>query len=155
MPALPEIEQLLLLTDEGFERKAWHGPNLKGALRGVTAEQAAWRPAPDRHNIRELVLHAAYWKYAVRRKLTGEKRGSFAREGSNWLAPTGGWKTDLALLTAEHKKLREVIAALAPAGRRNPKAFEAKLRLIRGVASHDLYHAGQVQLLKRLQSPPR
>ena len=68
------IDLLLALLDEAFERKAWHGPNLKGALRGITAREAAWRPAPGSHNIWELVLHAAYWKYAVRRMLTGQKR---------------------------------------------------------------------------------
>ena len=46
-----EIGLLLRAIDEGFDRVAWHGPNLRGSLRGVTAAQAAWRPAPDRHNI--------------------------------------------------------------------------------------------------------
>ena len=45
--------------DEAFDKKSWHGPNLRGSLRGVTAQQAAWRPGPDRHNIWELALHAA------------------------------------------------------------------------------------------------
>ena len=42
-----------------------------GCLRGVQPEQAVWKPAPDRHSIWELVLHIAYWKYAVRRNLEG------------------------------------------------------------------------------------
>ncbi len=61
---------LLDLLDEAFDKKSWHGPNLRGSIRGVTAQQAAWRPGPDRHNIWELTLHAAYWKYVVRRRLT-------------------------------------------------------------------------------------
>ena len=80
----PSMALLLDLVDEAFDRAAWHGPTLRGALRGVTAKQAAWRPARGRHNIRELALHAAYWKYAVRRRLTGEARGSFSLAGSNW-----------------------------------------------------------------------
>lgn len=67
------IPLLLDLLDDGFESRSWHGPNLLGALRGVSAEQAAWRPTPDRHNVRELVLHCAYWKYMVRRRLTGDR----------------------------------------------------------------------------------
>jgi DinB superfamily len=67
----PEIHVLLRLLEEAFQKQAWHGPNLKGSLRGLTAEQAAWRPDPTRHNIWELAVHCAYWKYAVRRKLTG------------------------------------------------------------------------------------
>ncbi len=147
MPA-PAIDQLLLLLDEAYDKKSWHGPNLRGALRGLTAEDAAWRPGTGRHNIRELVLHAAYWKYAARRKLTGEKRGSFAVTGSNWFAAEREWKQDLALLAAEHKALRAAIAGLTAADLRDP----AKLRYIRGVIAHDLYHAGQIQLLKRLRA---
>ena len=62
-----ELQFLLQLLDESYDRKSWHGPNLRGSLRGVTAEEAAWRPAAERHNIWEIALHAAYWKYAVLR----------------------------------------------------------------------------------------
>lgn len=85
----PRIDLLLRLLDEGFDHKAWHGPNLRGTLRGMSAADAARRPAPDRHNIWEVAVHAAYWKYAVRRRVTGDARGrsrSRARTGSP--APT-------------------------------------------------------------------
>ena len=75
---------LLSLLDEGYEKKTWHGPNLKQSLKGVTAWQAAWRPGPGRHNIWEFTLHAAYWKYAVRRRIEGGKHGSFVLKGSNF-----------------------------------------------------------------------
>jgi hypothetical protein len=79
-----EPESILDLIDEAFDRRSWHGTNLRGSVRGITAAQALWRPAPGRHNIWELVPHTAYWKYAVTRRLTGAKRGSFAQRGSNW-----------------------------------------------------------------------
>ena len=140
---------LLDLVDEAFDKKSWHGPNLRGSLRGVTTEQAAWRPGPDRHNIWELTLHAAYWKYVVRRRLTGAKRGSFELPGSNFfLRPCEetsetAWRADIDILVAEHRKLRAVIAKLAA-------PTPAQARLIRGIAAHDLYHAGQIRLLRRL-----
>jgi hypothetical protein len=149
MTASPALDQLLLLLDEAYDRKSWHGTNLRGSLRRVSAAQAAWRPAPGRHNIHELVVHAAYWKYAVRRRLTGERRGSFAREGSNWFAreapSEAAWREDLALLGQEHAALRSAVARLRPADLAGPLGH-----LVRGAAAHDLYHAGQVQLLKRL-----
>ena len=77
-------ELLLALLSEGFARAAWHGPNLQQSLKGVSARDAAWRPARGHHNIWELTLHAAYWKYAVKRQLIGEKRGSFSLHVSNW-----------------------------------------------------------------------
>ena len=151
----PHIVFFLGLLDEAFSRKAWHGPNLRGALRGVTAPQAAWRPDPGRHNIWEIAVHVAYWKYAVRRRLTGAKRGSFAVTGSNWFerpvdATPAAWARDVALLLDEHQKLRSAIAGLDAAGLGKGRTREARIHMIRGIAAHDLYHTGQIQLLKRM-----
>ncbi len=86
-----EISLIVGLLDQAFDHKAWHGTNLKGALRGMTAAEAAWRPDEGRHNVWEIAVHCAYWKYAVWRRLTGAKRGSFAMKGSNWFArPASG-----------------------------------------------------------------
>ena len=62
---------LLRAIDEGFDKDAWHGPNLMSAIRGVSAELAAFRPRPDSHTIVELAAHCAYCKYLVRRRITG------------------------------------------------------------------------------------
>ncbi len=154
---MSEVDLLLRLLDESYERKAWQGPNLRGSLRGVSARQAAWRPAPGRHNIRELALHAAYWKYAVRRLLTGEKRGAFAEKGSNWFARPGSsteaaWRAEVALLDGEHRRLRRAVAKLTrPAlAKKLPGSKHRTDTLVYGVASHDVYHTGQIQILKRL-----
>jgi hypothetical protein len=91
-----ELKQALAALDEAFDRKAWHGTNLRGSVRGLDARDAAWRPGRGRHNIWELVVHAAYWKYTVRRRLTGEKRGSFPLPGSNWFTrPERGSRSGL------------------------------------------------------------
>jgi hypothetical protein len=106
-----EIELLLRIIDEGYKKKAWHGPNLRGAIKRVEFEQAAWRPAPVRHNVWEHVVHAAYWKYIVRRRLLGEKKGSFPLKGSNWFVrpvvlQARAWLEDLALLEEMHQTMR-------------------------------------------------
>lgn len=151
---------LLRLIDEAFDHKSWHGTNLRGSIRGVGATAAAWRPARNRHNIWELVVHAAYWKYAVRRRLAGEKRGSFPLKGSNWFPrPVRGvaleaqWRADVRLLTDMHRALRAAVAALPPGAlsKRGPRSGFDSLSLVTGAAAHDLYHAGQIQLLKRLR----
>ena len=155
--ASPEIESLLGVVDEAYNRAAWHGPNLRGSIRGVTAREAALRPGRDRHNIWEIVVHAAYWKYVVRRRLLGEKRGSFLCPGSNWFPrpvdpSEKAWRADVALLDEEHKKLREAIAALPRQSldRRARGSRTRVRRLVAGNALHDVYHAGQIQLLKKL-----
>lgn len=154
---MTEIALLLRLLDESYEKKAWQGPNLRGSLRGVTARQAAWRPSPGRHNVWELALHAAYWKYAVRRLLTGEDRGAFPEKGSNWFprpaSPTEkAWRADLGVLEDEHRKLRAAVGRLSRAalGRKLPGSKYETETLVYGVASHDVYHTGQIQMLKRL-----
>ena len=143
-------------------------------MRGLDAATASRRPAPGRHNIWEIVVHTAYWKYAVRRRLTGEKRGSFAYAGSNWFvrppglakgraaiarrstsAAEAAFKADVDLLVAEHRALRGAIASLSDAALEQRTGTVTKAYIVRGIAAHDLYHAGQIQLLKRLVSGTR
>jgi hypothetical protein len=155
------IRQLLVILDSAYDRRSWHGPNLRGALRGVTPAQAGWRPGgrlSKRHNVWELLLHAAYWKYVGVRRLTGTTRGRFELNGSNWFERNGEptaaqWRADLALLERSHRSLRAVVAALDPQDlRRRPARSEFDhFQVIAGLAAHDVYHAGQIQLLKRLQ----
>ena len=152
---------LIDLLDEAFDRPAWHGPNLRGALRGLTAEEAARRPEPGRHCIWELALHCAYWKYAACRRLTGEgARGSFPRRPSNFprmpaRPDAAAWKADLLLLDEMHSLLRGTVASF-PARRLGERMGRSTaVRLIYGIAAHDLYHAGQVRLLIKLVGAKR
>jgi len=153
----PAIASLLSSLDEAYDRRSWHGTNLRGSLRGLSASRAAWRPGPGRHNAWEIAVHAAYWKYAAWRRITGEKRGSFARGGSNWFvtpspASDAAWRKDVALLQEYHRLLRAAVSRLSDEDleRRATGGREPIGRLVRGIAAHDLYHAGQIQLIKRL-----
>jgi hypothetical protein len=156
----PEIAQLLNILDQAYNKPSWHGTNLRGSIRRVTPAQAAWRPAPGRHNIWEIVVHAAYWKYAAARRFTDGARGSFPLKGSNWFTRPvktvssieKAWRMDLDLLDDMHDALRAALAGL-PArdlSRTPPGKKVSNFALLSGVAAHDLYHAGQIQLLKRL-----
>jgi uncharacterized damage-inducible protein DinB len=154
-----ELSQLLFLIDTAYNRASWHGTNLRGSLRGVSPRQAAWRPGRRRHNIWELVVHAAYWKYIAWRRLTSGEKGSFPLEGSNWFArpqqnTLKAWRDDIALLDQTHRTLRTAIAGLRPRDldRTPPRSKVSMRALVTGVAAHDVYHAGQIQLLKRLST---
>lgn len=147
------------MIDQAFDHRSWHGPNLRGSIRGLTAAEAAWRSQPQRKNIHEIVLHCAYWKYTVGRRLRSEKRGSFPLKGSNWFArPIDGkidekcWKADVQILIDIHHNLRATIAELKPGELNRPVDSGAVtvLQLIIGIAAHDVYHAGQIQAIKRL-----
>lgn len=140
-------------------RGSWHGgPTAIGSLRGVTVEQGSWTPAPGRKSIWQLALHIAYWKYAVRRRLEGGSEARFPRAPANWPrvprpADADAWARDVALLKQQHERLVATIAAVPPnkydvrlpGGKRWTKG-----ELILGIAQHDAYHTGQIQLLKRL-----
>lgn len=154
---MKEIHLLLQLLDEAYDKRSWHGANLRGSIRRVSLEEAAFRPGTGRHNIWELLVHAAYWKYAVRRRLLGEKRGSFPLKGSDWfrrpeIGTAAEWKSDVSLLEESHRRLRRAVEGFDPRDLRKHSrgsVFE-NASVILGAASHDLYHAGQIQLLKKL-----
>lgn len=139
--------------------KPWHGgATVLGALRGVTAVAAGWKPYPDRHSIWSLALHVAYWNYAVERRLTEAARGGFPRSPSNWPdSPEEGsqaeWDQDRRLVRQFHKSLIVVVAAFDPSRMDETAGTGSKTTyadLITGIVLHDTYHAGQIQMLKRL-----
>ena len=150
-----DIQLIVVQLEQAFRRKSWHGTNLLGSIRGIDVETASWRPAKDRHNIWELIVHATYWKYSVYRRFAHEPGMKFPVKGSNWFERPDGTvlKSDVDLLKDYHKKLVEVVSTF-PASKMSkiPKGSSTTyLDLAIGVAAHDLYHAGQIQLLKRLR----
>jgi hypothetical protein len=156
-----EVGQLLSILDQAYDHRSWHGTNLRGSIRRVSPREAAWRPGKGRHNIWELVVHAAYWKYVVWRRITGAPRGTFALQGSNWFPrPVASddafsvvqWRADLDLLASTHRSLREATARLAARDlyRKHKRSADSSFSLLTGAAAHDLYHAGQIQLLRKL-----
>jgi len=161
-----EIKSLLATLEEAYKGPAWHGPSLRAALKGIDAKQAAKRLGPDRHNIWELAIHSAYWKFAVRRQLLGGTRGIYNEEGRNWfIRPVANlteaeleksWKRDTAALKREHSALIETVKKFPESNldRRQPNSKYTPRQMIAGVAFHDIYHAGQIQLLKRLNEMP-
>jgi hypothetical protein len=147
MPTDPTIAILLEIIDCAFNVQSWHGPNLSSSIRGINAKVAA-KSMHGRKSIWQQVLHAAYWKQRVLNKIVGTQR--FPRSRSNWprLPETiseEAWKKDCELLEVIHRRLRTAVSKLSS------KTLEPKLRkMILGAAAHDLYHAGQINLLKRM-----
>jgi len=138
---------LLELIDTAFNKVSWHGPNLASSFRGLDAKSAAKR-LPGRKCIWEQVLHAAYWKRIVLNKLVGTE--NFPRRGSNWPKlpdkPTDrAWREDQKLLHEIHAQLRAAIAKL------DWDALDPRVqRMIHGITLHDVYHAGQIRLMRKI-----
>ncbi len=140
----------------------WYGgPTVVGSLRGITAKQALWKPAKKRHSIWELALHISYWNYAIRNKLIDGESGKFPRTPSNWskVADNAGekeWKVDKKLVAEEHKLLLEAIRNFNPKklDKRVPKSIKwTYADLLMGAVTHNIYHTGQIILLKKLYIP--
>lgn len=151
-----EVDILLKIIDEGYSKSAWHGANLRGSLRGIDAKKALWRPGKGRPRIWDIVLHLAHSKYLIWRRTTGDKKEKFPRDSTGhqyWyeipsIANDTNWRKDLDLLADYHNRVRDAIVAL----KKQPlqQSFDTLLHRVNGHAMHDIYHAGQIQLIKKL-----
>lgn len=145
---------LLRILDEGYGPGAWHGPNLKETLADVSAELALWRPSPGRHNIAEIALHHAYYVNSVKGRISKEADTPFVLDGEDWFeVPDESrlpWARIQEILAGEQALLLALIESLQ-AGTAKPDVDADEItKLILGITCHAVYHAGQVQLLKRL-----
>lgn len=153
----PRVDVLLENLDRAFDRRSWHGPNFMGSIRGLGPDEAAWRPQPGRHNIWEYVVHAAYWKYRIVRLIDSQAAPGFDLSGSNFfdrpIEPTKRALTeDVRLLKSWHARLRDAVESIEPfALAESPGRAEfTREALILGAATHDVYHAGQIRLVRRI-----
>jgi hypothetical protein len=146
---------LARIAQEGYGPGAWHGADLKAALEDVTPQLAYWRPKSGRHNIAEIAVHHAYTVRSVRERLTGQAVESFVLEGEDWFEladeSTLAWKKILELVATQHRKLDAAIADLG-AGRVRPAEDVKPFDVVLGITCHAVYHAGQIQLIKRLRA---
>jgi len=149
-----EIERINDQLKRAFEGKAWHGPSVSEVLAGVTAEQAAARPISDAHSIWEITLHIATWERVGRRRIQ-ESAPIDVSDDEDWpeVEDTSeeAWKRTLDEVRGNHLSLREAIAGLDEArlGDIVPGTTYSVYFLLHGVIQHDLYHAGQIALLKK------
>ena len=142
------------VLQEGFGPGAWHGPDLKAALADVTAALAFWRPAAGRHNIAEIALHHAYYVRSVRAQLSGVQPEPFVVEGEDWFDAGDerrlAWTSIQETVESEQARLRAVVGDIE-AGRLNATmTADECFALVLGITCHAVYHAGQIQLIKRL-----
>jgi uncharacterized damage-inducible protein DinB len=151
---MSEIARMLDMLTRTYEKDTWHGPAVLEVLAGVDAMTATARPLASAHSILELTLHMAVWKNVVRRRLKGESWEPSPEE--NWSTVTGdpaaNWTAALAALDASHRALAEAVAAFPEAALDRPPTPDGRRTaylLIHGVIQHDLYHAGQIALLKK------
>ena len=142
------------ILEEGYGPGAWHGADLKAALDGVTPALAFRRPAPGRHNIAEIALHHAWCTRSVTAQISGLQGEPFPLEGEDWFdlpdEKTLSWSKVLARVELEQNRLGAAIADIE-AGRTISLLTDVeRFKMVLGITCHAVYHAGQVQLIKKL-----
>src|SRR5262245_11300794 len=142
------------VLDEGYGPDAWYGSGLGTAISDVSAEDAFRRPGKGRHNIAEIALHHAFWTREIRRRLTGYVTESFPLEGEDWFDLEKNeplkWKDVVATVETEQKRLADALNAIAKGKVKSPLSAEEAFDQTIGIAGHGAYHAGQIQLVKKL-----
>ena len=140
-----------------FHGGAWHGPSVMEVLQGVTATQASAHPVPGAHSIWELVVHIAAWEKACARRLGGD-RAQLSNE-EDWATLTDfsdeAWEKTKEQLVATHNELLDAIANVDDSRLNSPiiddleTPFSTVYVTLHGGVQHDLYHAGQIAILKK------
>ena len=126
-------------------------------MKGVSAKQAAARPIKNAHSIWELVLHIAAWDGAALRRLGGAAVELSDAENFPAVknASDAAWREALAQVRRVHEDLVKTVAAL-PDSRLDEVvpgkegAYYTFYYMLHGVVQHELYHAGQIALLKKM-----
>lgn len=149
------VELLSKLFADTYGGDAWHGPSLTTVIEGVSAEEASKQPGNNVHSIAEFVSHTAYWMSVVRHWLTGSDITPDQEISWGPAADDKQARWDLAKesLAAEYIALKQAIDKF-PEEKLPQAAHESGLTyyaLIHGIIHHNLYHAGQIALLKKLQ----
>jgi hypothetical protein len=148
-----EVDRIADQVASGYRDGAWPGVSVRDLLRSLTAADAAAHPIPDAHSAWEIALHLAFWHHAVRRRLAGEAVEYGVDE--DWPAPDAptesNWRSALDALDTAHAALVDAVRGLEPdrLDETTPGRSFTVYFMLHGIPQHDLYHGGQVMLLKK------
>ena len=149
-----EVERIRDQFRRAFDGEAWHGPSVLQLLDGVSAQQAAAHPIPGAHSIWQLTLHIAAWERACKRRLEGDPAQLTDIEDWQPINDTSeaAWENTKQQLIDNHRELLEAIARVDDARLNDPIVKDSASSIyvtLHGGVQHDLYHAGQIAMLKK------
>ena len=150
---MTEVERIKDQLKRAFEGDAWHGPAVQQILRDLSASRAAAHPIAGAHSIWEIALHIAAWEGAGRRRLAGDRAELPDEEDWPPVIDTTqeAWNQTLAALEQGHLALQQEISRLEESRLAEPilDGLASVYVTLHGVIQHDLYHAGQIAILKK------
>ena len=147
------VDDVLAALRGAFEKNGWHGPTVRGSVRGVSPREAARKPARAHHSIHELVDHIAYWEAVVLRRYLGPPKPERRGRG-DWRRPVGSFTASVERMDEGHRALVKAVKALRDEDleRKVPTSSGPRplIEVLHGLAAHDAYHAGQIRLTRKL-----
>ena len=149
-----ETERIADQMERAFEGDAWHGSSISEILADISAEQAAAHPLPEAHSIWEIVLHTSVWQRTVRERLQGRPIDSLP-DDEDWPrvadASASAWTEAVRELRSEYELLRDEALKWRDRDLRETTEGQryAVYEMLHGVVQHNLYHAGQIAVLKK------
>jgi uncharacterized damage-inducible protein DinB len=150
---MSEIDRITDQLKRAFEGDAWHGPSVLEVLDGVTWERALTKPIRTAHSVWEVVLHMAAWEDIVARRLSGEDLSPTPEQDWPPIAERSeaGWARALEMLRNGHRRLRATASSIEDKLLDSPPVgkYSTRYVLLHGIIQHDLYHAGQIAVLKK------
>jgi hypothetical protein len=145
---------LARILEEGYGRGAWHGNDIKAAIDDVSDADAFRRPGPGRHSVAEIAVHHAFYVHSVRERMSAQAIEPFTLEGDDWfpLEADGrmGWTEIKALVAALHERLAAFVNDAGTGRVKTKLSDNERFELVLGITCHSAYHAGQIQLVKKL-----
>jgi len=155
---MSETARLADQIRRAFQGNAWHGDSVLKLLADVDGKTAAARPIPTAHTIWELVLHIAAWDDAVRRRLGGTRVSLSEQENFPRVVDTSAaaWRKSIAHLKHTHDELVKTVARFPDSRLGDPvpgkkATYHTFFYMLSGIVQHELYHAGQIALLKKFR----
>lgn len=137
--------------ERAYRGEAWHGPSLREVLAGVVEDAAAKRPMPNSHSIRDIVAHVLAWQKEALERLRGSGTDDLPPE-EDWPETAMDWDELLSELDEAHERLSTTIGALddEELEKNVPGSPSSLYHLLHGIIQHNLYHAGQIAILKKV-----
>jgi uncharacterized damage-inducible protein DinB len=145
------VDDVLAALRGAFEANGWHGPTVRGSVRGLTAREAERKPPRAHHSIHELVDHIAHWEAVVLRR---HLREATPRGRTDWRPPLLSLAESVQRMEDGHRALVKAVRALRDQDldRKVPTSSGPRplVEVLHGLAAHDAYHAGQIRLTRKL-----
>jgi uncharacterized damage-inducible protein DinB len=147
-------EHIADLLERTFDGEAWHGDSITRILQGITSEKALQKPIRNVHSIWEIVLHMIAWEHVVVTCLQGETYEGVQDE-QDWPpvkeTDQEAWQSALKRLAETTSKLKELMLSFPEAKlhEKVPGRNFTFYRLLHGMIQHNLYHGGQIAMLKK------